>query len=247
MNELIKTFRRDNGQIAVDGRDLHDFLEVETKYSDWIKRMIGYGFSENVDFSVFLKNEQDATAFGGIRKITDHALSLDMAKELSMIQRTEKGKQARQYFIAMEKQVINGFKIPQGYSEALRLAADYAEQVDDLKSENKQLQIPALLGNAVAGATESIPVGTFAKVLAQNGVEIGQNRLFKWLRSHGYLIDGGRRHNAPTQRAIGLGVLEVRESIIATHHGSKPRFTPLVTGKGQQYFINKFLKSPVAQ
>lgn len=103
MNELIKVTTNENGQSIVSGRDLHEFLEVQTKYTDWFKRMVDYGFTENVDFAVFLKNENDETAFGGVRKIKDHALTLDMAKEISMIQRTEKGKQARQYFIEVEK------------------------------------------------------------------------------------------------------------------------------------------------
>lgn len=124
---------------------------------------------------------------------------------------------------------------------------DEEKERERLKDENQKLQIPALLGNAVSGATESIPVGTFAKVLAQSGVKIGQNRLFKWLRGHGYLISNGRRYNAPTQKAVELGVLEVRESVISTNHGNKPRFTPLVTGKGQQYFASKFLAVAVAE
>lgn len=102
--ELIKIKTSENGEQLVSGRELHEFLEVQTKYTDWFKRMVDYGFAENVDFSVFLKNENDETAFGGTRKITDHAMTLDMAKEISMIQRTEKGKQARQYFIEVEKE-----------------------------------------------------------------------------------------------------------------------------------------------
>lgn len=102
--ELIKITTNENGEQLVSGRELHEFLEVQTKYTDWFKRMVDYGFAENVDFSVFLKNENDETAFGGTRKITDHAMTLDMAKEISMIQRSEKGKQARQYFIQVEKE-----------------------------------------------------------------------------------------------------------------------------------------------
>lgn len=102
--ELIKITTSENGEQLVSGRELHEFLEVQTKYTDWFKRMVDYGFTENVDFSVFLKNENDETAFGGTRKITDHAMTLDMAKEISMIQRSEKGKQARQYFIQVEKE-----------------------------------------------------------------------------------------------------------------------------------------------
>jgi len=102
MNGLI-TVNYDGENPVVSGRDLHEFLEVGTEYMKWFERMSGYGFAENVDFAVIVKFDHDDTAFGGKRKYHDHALTLDMAKELAMIQRTEKGKQARQYFIAVEK------------------------------------------------------------------------------------------------------------------------------------------------
>ena len=103
LSELIETTQNENGEIIVSGRDLHNFLGIKTKYQDWIKRMFEYGFEENVDYAVILKNEHDETAFGGIRKITEHAIKIDMAKEIAMIQRSEKGKQARQYFLQLEK------------------------------------------------------------------------------------------------------------------------------------------------
>ena len=104
MNELIKVTTNDNDEQLVSGKELHGFLEVETPYKKWFDRMSEYGFAKNVDFTVLDKNVHDDTSFGGVRKITDHAMKLDMAKEVSMIQRTEKGKQARQYFIQVEKQ-----------------------------------------------------------------------------------------------------------------------------------------------
>ncbi|GAF37944.1 antA/AntB antirepressor family protein [Lentilactobacillus farraginis] len=127
MNELIKTFKQNDGSVAVDGRDLHDFLEVETPYTKWIDRMMGYGFAENVDFSVFDKNVHDDTAFGGTRKMKDHALTLDMAKELSMIQRTDRGKQARQYFISMEKKTKQT-ALPQTPEEKITLLLQNADE-----------------------------------------------------------------------------------------------------------------------
>ena len=102
--ELIKITTNENGEQLVSGRELHEFLEVGTQYTKWFDRMTEYGFAENVDFAVIVKNDYDETAFGGTRKITDHAMTLDMAKEISMIQRSEKGKQARQYFIQVEKE-----------------------------------------------------------------------------------------------------------------------------------------------
>ena len=89
MTELIKVQEKDGEQL-VSGRELHQFLEVKTKYKDWFPRMFEYGFIENVDFIVMDKNVQDDTAFGGIRKITDHLMKISMAKEISMLQKMRK-------------------------------------------------------------------------------------------------------------------------------------------------------------
>lgn len=121
-NELIKITKDDNGNSVVSGRDLHEFLEINTPYKKWFDRMIEYGFAENVDFAVMDKNVHDEKVFGGVRKVTDHALTLDMAKEISMIQRTEKGKKARQYFIEVEKEYKkqigqSQFRLPKNLTE----------------------------------------------------------------------------------------------------------------------------------
>lgn len=100
MNQLIPTHENDSGNILVSGRDLHEFLEIGTEYAKWISRMVEYGFEENVDFVVIVKNDENSLVG---RKSADHHLKIDMAKEISMIQRNEKGKQARKYFIEVEK------------------------------------------------------------------------------------------------------------------------------------------------
>ena len=99
--ELIKITTNENGEQLVSGRELHEFLEVGTEYKKWFSRMTEYGFVENTDFT---RVTQKCPTPGGVQNITDHAMTLDMAKEISMIQRTEKGKQARLYFIEVEKQ-----------------------------------------------------------------------------------------------------------------------------------------------
>lgn len=104
MDQLIKTTTNENGEVILSGRELHGFLEVQTPYKKWFDRMVEYGFIENIDFIVMDKIVQDETVFGGVRKMIDHVLKLDMAKEISMIQRNEKGKQARQYFLEIERQ-----------------------------------------------------------------------------------------------------------------------------------------------
>ncbi|WP_192944559.1 antA/AntB antirepressor family protein [Ligilactobacillus agilis] len=127
MNELIRVTKDNDGKSVVSGRNLHDFLEVNEKYTQWFNRMVEYGFTENVDFISFSEKTEK---LGG-RPRTDHALTLDMAKEISMIQRTEKGKQARQYFIEVEKaykeQQVTPFKLPQNYHEALLQLAEQVE------------------------------------------------------------------------------------------------------------------------
>lgn len=119
MEELIKVTKDDKGISVVSGRELHDFLEVTERYSSWFLRMTKYGFEEGVDYV-------GCKVFNTLakQKLQDHALTLDMAKEISMIQRTEKGKQARQYFIDVEKAYKQQaeqpqYKLPQNYSEAL--------------------------------------------------------------------------------------------------------------------------------
>lgn len=98
--DLIPIITNENNEQLVSGRDLHEFLEVATEYKKWFSRMAEYGFVENIDF---VRVTQKCPTPGGIQNITDYAMSIDMAKEISMIQRTEKGKQARQYFIEVEK------------------------------------------------------------------------------------------------------------------------------------------------
>lgn len=182
MEQLIKTLVQVDGSTAVDGRDLYDFLEVETKYTDWMQRMIEYGFAENVDFSVFLKNEQDATAFGGIRKIKDHALTVDMAKELSMIQRTEKGKQARQYFLQMERIAKEHaqYQIPKTLGDALQLAADQTKKLEKQKPKvdyyDAQMRNPGLLTTTIIAKEYGKSAIWLNKYLVKRGVLYRQGK-----------------------------------------------------------------------
>lgn len=125
MNELIKTIMQDDGTVAVSGRDLHDFLEVDTPYTQWFDRMIDYGFTQNVDFTGLSQKSEKPT---GGRPRVDHALTLDMAKEVAMIQRTDKGRQARQYFIAVESRYKQLAALPQTPEEKLALTMEVANR-----------------------------------------------------------------------------------------------------------------------
>lgn len=235
MNELIKVTTNDNDEQLVSGRELHEFLEVGTKYEDWFPRMTEYGFEENADFHP-LKIENMAR--GRLYLKTDHAIKLDMAKEISMIQRTEKGKEARRYFIQVEKAWNNPEMVVQ---RALQIQT---KKVEQLQIENAQLKPKALFADAVDASHTSILVGDLAKLIKQNGVNIGQNRLFQWLREKGFLISRkGESYNMPTQYSMDLGLIEIKERTHNNPDGSiRISRTPKITGKGQIYFVNKFLE-----
>ena len=230
MNELIKiTYKNDRP--AVSARDLHDFLEVKTAYKDWFPRMCEYGFTEGEDFCSFLSEST------GGRPAQDAVLTIDMAKEICMIQRNEKGKQARQYFLQIEKDWNSPEKV---MARALQIANDKLLRLE-AKVEADAPKV--LFADAVSASHASILVGELAKLLRQNGKEIGQNRLFRWLRENGYLIKRtGSDFNMPTQRSMELGLFSIKETAITHADGTVTvSKTVKVTGKGQQYFVEKFL------
>lgn len=230
MNELIK-ITYNNDRPAVSARDLHDFLEVKTAYKDWFPRMCEYGFTEGEDFCSFLSEST------GGRPAQDAVLTIDMAKELCMIQRNEKGKQARQYFLQIEKDWNSPEKV---MARALQIAEDKLKQ---LESKVEADAPKVLFADAVSASKTSILVGELAKLLKQNGVDIGQHRLFRWMRENGYLIRrNGTDFNMPTQKSMDLGLFTVKETAITHSDGTVTvSKTTKVTGKGQQYFIQKFL------
>nr|UVX59326.1 MAG: antirepressor protein KilAC domain [Bacteriophage sp.]UWG90427.1 MAG: antirepressor protein KilAC domain [Bacteriophage sp.]DAV77413.1 MAG TPA: KilAC domain protein [Caudoviricetes sp.] len=237
MNELIK-ITYNNDRPAVSARDLHDFLEVKTAYKDWFPRMCEYGFTEGEDFNPLkierVQNEGERMV---ARTVDDAVLTIDMAKELCMIQRNEKGKQARQYFLQIEKDWNSPEKV---MARALQIAGDKLKR---LESKVEADAPKVLFADAVSASKTSILVGELAKLLKQNGVDIGQHRLFRWMRENGYLIRrNGTDFNMPTQKSMDLGLFTVKETAITHSDGTVTvSKTTKVTGKGQQYFIQKFL------
>ena len=234
MNEVIKVTLNDNHEPIVSGRQLHEALGVKTPYSMWFDRMVEYGFTENQDF--LLNNFVKQTGRGGHNKV-DHIIKLDMAKEIAMIQRTDKGKEVRQYFIQVEKD----FNSPEKIMARALLMAD--KKIHKLETQIEADKPKVLFADAVSASHTSILVGELAKLISQNGYKIGANRLFSWMRENGYLIKRkGSDWNMPTQRSMDLKLFEIKETNVqhADRHITVNK-TPKVTGKGQQYFINKFL------
>lgn len=127
MNELLKVEVNENQEQVISGRELHMFLNIGTEYAKWFSRMCEYGFEENRDFKVIVKNDENSK---GGRPSTDHIMKLDMAKELCMLARNEKGKQARHYFLEVERDWNSPEKV---MARALNIANN---TINNLKLEN---------------------------------------------------------------------------------------------------------------
>ena len=236
MNELLNV-NFDTQTVSV--RELHEQLQIKTAFKDWFPRMCEYGFEEGKDFCSKLSE----TSEKGGRPSKDADISVDMAKQICMIQRTPEGKQCRQYLLDLEK----AWNTPeQVMARALKIAN---RTIDSLKEHNTKLvedcermKPKEIFADAVATSHTSILIGDLAKLICQNGYEIGQKRMFIWLRENGYLIKSGNSRNIPTQRYIEQGLFEIKESNVLNPDGSvRITRTTKVTGKGQVYFVNKFL------
>lgn len=239
MDNLINiTYNED--QPTVSARELHEQLHIGTKFTTWFDRMKEYGFTEGNEF--FPKMGE--TSENGGRPSVDYDITVDMAKQICMIQRTPEGKAVRQYLLDLEK----AWNSPdQVMSRALKMAD---RTINNLKETNAKLledtarmKPKEIFADAVSASHTSILIGALAKIISQNGVQIGQNRLFAWMRENGYLITRrGADYNMPTQRAMEMKLFEIKERTVNNPDGSSMiTRTTLITGKGQQYFINKFL------
>lgn len=237
MKELIKV-QHDNDRITVLARDLHEFLEVGTDFRHWYQRMCEYGFTEGIDFNPVIFDQVRKEGLREVkRELQDYQLTIEMAKEIAMIQRNEKGKQARQYFIQLEADWNSPQKI---MARALQMSQ---KELSTLRIENEEMRPKALFADAVATSDDSILIGQLAKLIKQNGCDIGQNKLFEWLRKKGYLCTKGENYNMPTQKSMELKLMEIKERTVNNPDGSvRTTRTTKVTGKGQVYFVNKFCK-----
>ena len=237
MNDLVKV---NFDTQTVSARELHEQLHIKTAFKDWFPRMCEYGFEEGKDFC----SKMSETSEKGGRPAKDADISVDMAKQICMIQRTPEGKAVRQYLVDLEK----AWNTPeQVMARALKIANQSIETLKTkniaLVAANERMRSKEVFADAVATSHTSILIGDLAKLLKQNGVDIGQKRLFIWMRDNGYLIKRkGSDWNMPTQKSMELGLFEVKESTVNNPDGSiRINKTTKVTGKGQQYFINKFL------
>ena len=225
-NELLRIDYTNVDRPTVLGRDLHEALEVQTAYKDWFPRMCEYGFEEGKDFSSILSKST------GGRPQQNHQLTISMAKELGMLQRTQKGKECREYFIKGEE-AWNKPEIV--LSRALIMANNSLQELRSnnaqLLAENAVMKPKAEFADRVANTDGLLSMSNFAKVIQDEHINMGRNKLFEWLRNQGYL----RGNNEPYQQYVNQGLFRVRETV----HNGGLRTQTYVTGKGQLYLVEK--------
>ena len=251
MSELINI--ENTSEFPISGRDLHARLEVETRYNDWFKRMCEYGFEAGKDFETVLKNEYRADGAMMPQQSAHHMLTISMAKELCMLQRTDKGREVRRHLIKVEEQwnqpdavIARALQMANRKMEALsgnilHLVAANSELTAKIETDAPRVRF----AESVEGSDSSMLIGTLAKLIQQNGGDTGEKRLFAQMRRDGFLCSDGARRNLPTQRAMNMGLFEVVERTYSAPDGSSfITTTTKVTGKGQVYFIHRYAPAP---
>lgn len=220
---------------SVNSREIHSELEVKTPYSNWIKRAIEkYGFEENQDFTINKKVIRNNAQL-------DYIVTLDMAKELCMLDDSEKGRMFRKYFIECEKQL----SVPQSFEEMAKQTIMLADKrIKELELKILEDKPLVSFAKSIEASVDSVLIGNYAKLLSDaENVIIGQNKLFEWLRNEGYLMHKGERMNVPYQHYIDNGYFEVSTSTFASASGTHQRFTTKITGKGQIALAKKIVEA----
>lgn len=224
MEQMIKV---DFDNQTISARDLHKGLEVTDRFSRWFERMVAYGFTENVDFTSV--KSSTLVNNGAEREIQDFDLSVDMAKHICMVQRTEKAKQVRQYLIDLEK----AWNTPeQVMARALKLADRTINELTAKIEEQKPL---VDFANHVAQSADTVDASTLARLANDEDIDIGRNKLIRWLKEHKVLMS----NNLPYQKYIDAGLMKVVETTKETVYGSKVFQKTVFTGKGQMWVIEK--------
>ena len=200
-------------------------------------------FIEGVDYQVLRKNPQNPN---GGRPIIDYHLTVSCLEFFIARRIRPVFEVYRQVFHGAAKMVQKELS----RKELLQMALEAEEEKERLMLENEQQQARieadaprVLFSQAVETSGKSILIGELAKILRQNGVQIGERRLFEWLRKNGFLCSQGERYNQPTQRAMEMGIFEIKKTTIQKPDGTTlVSTTTKVTGNGQIYFVDKFLR-----
>src|SRR5699024_9635005 len=231
MNQLIPTYQSENDEIIISGRDLHDFLEIGTRYDIWFNRMKEYGFVENIDYIDVVQKR--TTSHGRNHNVSDHHIKLDMAKEISMLQRNEKGKQARQYFIEVEKKWNSPEMIVQ---RAMEIQQQKVLELTKTIEEQKPL---VDFAETCMTSEQSLLVREVAKLASKQGVKTGEKRLWQKLRDWKLVF---ANKNEPYQEYVDRGYFEITQGVKESDKGAFTWVTTRVKPKGQAYIINRLKK-----
>lgn len=209
---------------TVSARELHERLKINTRFNDWFPRMVEYGFSEGLDFY----SKMSKTENGG-RPSKDYDISIDMAKQICMIQRTPEGKQCRQYLIDLEK----AWNTPeQVFARALKMAD---ETINNLKIQIAEQKPLVTFAENVASSADSISMKQMANLAQDEHIDIGRNRLIKFLKDKKVLM----KDNTPYQQYLDRKYFDVIKVHKKTVYGEMYFPTTVVTGKGQIWLLNK--------
>lgn len=234
MTELIKVQEKDGEQL-VSGRELHKFLESSERFSKWWERMVGYGFEENKDYTLYQKvhpqNKQE---------IIDYLIKISMAKEISMLQRNEKGKEARSYFIKCEE-AWNSDEIVMARAILIqnKKILGYKEKIDILEKKIENDAPRVSFAETIEKASDCLLVREFSKLIATEGIHLGEKKLYRWFREKGFIL---KNSTEPTQTAVQKGLFKVAERVVKAVTGDIISTTTRITGKGQVYFLDLLKK-----
>ncbi|EPO6128158.1 phage antirepressor KilAC domain-containing protein [Listeria monocytogenes] len=203
MQELIATHQNESGDLLISARELHEFLGVKTKYKDWFPRMVEYGFVENTDFVALAQKR--ATAQGNETTYFDHHIKLPMAKEISMIQRTEKGKQARRYFLAVEAawnspEMIMSRALEIGNQQQQQMISQLAELEPKAQYYDLVLQSPTLIKVTEIAKDYGFSARHLNSLLSDQGIQY--NLSGTWFLRQQY-ADKGYTHSKTFTRSDG--------------------------------------------
>ena len=225
MKDLIKVETNEKLEQIIKARELYEFLEIKERFNSWFERMLQYGFVENEDFtsvkSFTLVNN------GAKREIQDYSLKIETAKEMCMLARNEKGKQARKYFIEIEK----AWNTPELImARALQVAE---KQIIEYKKQIEENKPKVDFANKLLSSKKNILVREYAKILREEGIMLGEKKLYKWLRENKYLM----KNNEPYERYMKYFYL--KENVIESALKTIVRNTTMITPEGQIYFYSK--------
>jgi len=220
LKELIKVTEQ-NGEQLVSARELYEFLELDkSQWARWTKKNIEEIFEENQEYQ-----RLDIVSNGN--NTTEYILKLDVAKELAMLSRSEKGKEIRKYFIELEKAWNSPEKI---MARALQIAN---HQIETYKQQIEYQKPLVEFADKMLGSKDSLLIRVYAKLLNDEGLKIGEKKLYSWFRDNGYL----NKNNEPYQQYMEY--FEVKVSTYDTPFGTKTNTTTLIKPKGQLYFFKK--------